>query len=257
MIDLSIVIPTTNRAASLASCLATIRKTVTCSHEVIVVDGASLDGTAAVLESATVAMGDRLQVIREPNREGFVRAANKGFRAARGQFLMWLNDDARPLPGSIDRAVAQLQTSPSNVGMVALFHAAHTRRNVAFETTHEGRPFQLLHVRGTLYANFGIARRQIFESLDYFDERYFLNAADPDFSLKVWNAGSSVVPAFGALIDHDEVQDDRRAVDRGRAAEDNAKLFAKWNLPQRNPAANDFDPTRPCTLRGLRVPIAA
>jgi GT2 family glycosyltransferase len=257
MIDLSIVVPTTNRAAALASCLVTIRNTVTCSHEIIVVDGASLDNTPAVLESAKAAMGDRLQVIREPKREGFVRAANKGFRAARGEYLMWLNDDARPLPGALDRAVAQLQTSASNVGMVALFHAAHTTRNIAFETSCEGRPFQLLHVRGTLYANFGIARRRLFETLDYFDERYFLNAADPDFSLKVWNAGLSVVPADGALIDHDEVQDDRREADRTRASADNAKLFEKWNLPEPNPAVNDFNQTKPCTLRGLRTPIAA
>ena len=257
MIDLSIVIPTTNRADSLASCLVTIRHTVNCSHEIIVVDGASLDNTPAVLESAKAVMGDRLQLIREPKREGFVRAANKGFRAARGEYLMWLNDDARPLPGALDLAVAQLRTSGSNVGMVALFHAAHTTRNVAFETTHEGRPFQLLHVRGTLYANFGIARRQLFESLDYFDERYFLNAADPDFSLKVWHSGMSVIPAFGAFIDHDELQDDRREADRTRASADNAKLFEKWNLPERNAAVNDFDQTKPCTLRGLRTAFAA
>ena len=257
MIDLSIVIPTTNRAASLASCLVTIRNSATCSHEVVVVDGASRDNTPAVLESAKAAMGDRLQMIREPQREGFVRAANKGFRAARGRYLMWLNDDARPLPGALDRAIEQLEFSPHTVGMVALFHPANTTRNIAFEAQHRGRAFHVLHVRGTLYANFGMAKRSLFDQLGYFDERYFLNGADPDFSLKVWNAGLSVVPALGALIDHDELQDDRRDADRDRAAMDNAKLFDKWNLPDRNPAENDFDQTRPCTLRGLRASKAA
>lgn len=257
MFDLSIVIPTCNRAASLQACLAAAQNAARCAVEIVVVDGASADDTAAVLASARESLGDRLQVIREPRREGFVRAANKGFRAARGRYMMWLNDDARPLPGALDRAIEQLEFAPHTVGMAALFHAAHGTRNVAFAAQHLGRSFHVLHVRGTLYANFGIARRALFERLGYFDERYFLNAADPDFSLKVWNAGLSVVPVFGALIDHDELPDERRETDRDRAAADNAKLFEKWDLPDRNPLINDFDQTKPCTLRGLRAARAA
>ena len=257
MFDLSVVVPTVDRAQSLASCLAAVRNASQAACEVIVVDGASVDSTGDVLATAKSAMGDRLQIIREPRREGFVRAANKGFRAARGRYLMWLNDDARPLPGSLDRAIEQLAFSPRTVGMVALFHAAHTDRNIALQAQHQGRAFHILHVRGTLYANFGIAKRSLFDRLGYFDDRYFLNAADPDFSLKVWHAGLSVVPAFGALIDHDEIQDARRENDRERAAQDNARLFDKWNLPAMNVEANDFDQTRPCTLRGMRSARAA
>lgn len=257
MFDLSIVIPTVNRADSLASCLVATRNATQASFEIILVDGASSDATNAVLQPAIEAMGDRLRVIREPRREGFVRAANKGFRAARGRYLMWLNDDARPLPHSLDRAIEQLAFSPRTVGMAALFHPAQTGKNIAFEAQHRGRAFHVLHVRGTLYANFGMATRALFERLGWFDERYFLNGADPDFSLKVWDAGLSVVPAFGALIDHDELHDDRRETDLPRAAEDNAKLFDKWDLPDRNASMNDFDQTRPCTLRGLRAARAA
>lgn len=257
MIDLSIVVPTVNRAQSLAACLVAIRAATSASAEIIVVDGASSDDTPNVLKTVAQTMGDRLRVVRESRREGFVKAANKGFRAAHGRYLMWLNDDARPLPGSLDRAIEQLEFSPRSVGMVALFHPAETTRNVAFEALHRGRSFRLLHVRGTLYANFGIASKTTFERLNYFDERYYLNAADPDFSLKVWNAGLSVVPAFGALIDHDELHDERRDADRDRGAIDNSLLFQKWNLPEKNAAMNDFDQTHPCTLRGLRSAVAA
>jgi GT2 family glycosyltransferase len=251
MIDLSIVIPTTNRAASLASCLETIRTSVACAHEIIVVDGASQDQTPSVLQSARAIMEDRLQVIWEPRREGFVKAANKGFRAARGRYLTWLNDDARPLPGSFDLAIEHLENAGGRAGLAALFHSTHVERNVAIAARHVGRAFHVLHVRGTLYANFGLGRREMFQRLEYFDERYFLNAADPDFSLKVWDAGFSVVPAHGALIDHDEVADERRRVDANSGAADNAKLFAKWDLPDRDPTVL-FDAARPCTSRGLR-----
>src|SRR5690348_4682694 len=148
MIDLSIVIPTYNRVASLARCIAAVRNSTRASIEIVVVDGASSDGTPAVLSAARDLMGQRLNVIREQQREGFVRAANKGFRAARGQNLMWLNDDARPLPGALDAGLRQLAFAPRTIGMVAFFHASHTDRNVAIEAQHLGRSFHVLHVRG-------------------------------------------------------------------------------------------------------------
>src|SRR5947209_17798276 len=117
MLDLSIIIPTCNRAASLARCIAAVRNATRASVEIVAVDGASIDGTPAVLSAARDLMGERLQVVREERREGFVRAANKGFRAARGQHLMWLNDDARPLPGALDAGLRQLAFAPHTVGM--------------------------------------------------------------------------------------------------------------------------------------------
>jgi GT2 family glycosyltransferase len=252
MPDLSIVLPTCNRAPLLERALASIWGGLRLDYQVIVVDGASTDHTPHVLEHARQTMGERLKVIREETREGFVKGVNKGFRAAEGRFVTWLNDDARALPGSYETAVGQLETEAPDVGLLAIFHHWHSPKNVAYETIHRGRTYRLCHVRGTLYANFGLARRETFERLGHFDERYFLNAADPDFSLKVWHAGMRVVPAWGAMIDHDETADDRRATDAPRASDDNARLFAKWDLPPRNPLYNDFSAARPCTLRGLK-----
>lgn len=253
MLDLSIVLPTCNRAHLLDRCLSSIAVGTRCNYEIIVVDGASTDATADVLRKHANLLGDRLYVIQETAREGFVRAANKGFRAAAGENIMWINDDARPVSGALDAAVEQLRCSKPEVGLLALFHRNDTPRNVAFEEVHQGRRYRVLHVRGTLYANFGMGSRKLFRRLNYFDQRFFLNAADPDFSLKVWHSGLRVVPAVGAMIDHDEHDDDRRLDDACRGADDNAKLFAKWDLPPKSQDRNDFDPANPCTLRGLRA----
>jgi GT2 family glycosyltransferase len=252
MYDLSIIIPTVNRAPLLERNLLSLIDGVRCWFEVIVVDGASNDGTSEVLEQTKQSLGDRLTVIREDRREGFVKAANKGFRAATGRNMTWLNDDARALPGALDNAVAQIYSASSDVALLAMFHRWHSTRNVAYETLHEGQMYRLCHVRGTLYANFAMGRRLTYERLGYFDERYFLYAADPDLSLKAWHAGMRIEPAYGSIIEHDEHEDARRVNDSSRGREDNEKLFAKWDLPPRNPRHNDFDPARPCTLRGLR-----
>jgi len=255
-LDLSIVLPTCNRAALLEKCIAAITNNTRCAHELIVVDGASTDDTPDVLADAARDLGERLRVIREDRREGFVKAANKGFRAARGRCLTWLNDDARPLPGALDLAVQQLDAADADVAFVAMFHRWNSMKNIAYETVHRGRTYRLCHVRGTLYANFPVGKRETYERLGFFDERYFVRAADPDLSLKAWHAGLRVIPACGAMIDHDEVEDDRRTADSTFGDEDNAKLFAKWDLPPKNPSRNDFDAARPCTLRGLREPVA-
>src|SRR3954468_14230599 len=123
MYDLSIVLPTCNRAALLERAIAAIAANTRCQYELIVVDGASTDHTPAVLDDASCSLGDRLKIIREPRREGFVRAANQGFRAASGRYMTWLNDDARPLAGALDHAVEQLESLgyDSDVAFVAMF----------------------------------------------------------------------------------------------------------------------------------------
>jgi len=257
MRDLSIVVPSCQRAPILARCLEAIEAATSCDYEIVVVDGASTDPTPTVLDEARGRLGDRLKVIREPRREGFVRAANRGFAAAGAQFMLWLNDDARPRPGSLDVALRQIASARADVGMIALFHRWNSPRNVAYEMLLDGRNYRLLHVRGTLYANFGMARRQTFAALGYFDERFYFNGADPDFGLKVWNAGLRVEPAYGAAVDHDEHEDPRRNADADRGRADNLKLFEKWVLPDKNPFRNDFNPQRPCTLGGLRSAAVA
>jgi GT2 family glycosyltransferase len=251
MFDLSIVLPTCNRGMLLHKAIQAIASTTACAYELIVVDGASTDNTQDVLRAAGERLKDRLRVIREENREGFVRAANKGFRAATGRNLTWINDDARPLMSCLDLAVQQVDSAEPDLAFVAMFHRWHSRWNIAYEMQDGNRKFQLCHVRGTLYANFPVGKRETFEKLGYLDERFYFCAADPDLSLKAWHAGMRVVPAFGAMIDHDEVADDRRAFDMARGEEDNARLFAKWNLPPKNTTRNDFSPSKPCTLMGL------
>lgn len=256
MFDLTVVLPTCNRAKLLREAIEQIVTGVRCDLELIVVDGASTDQTPAVLEAARVRHGERLRVIREATRGGFVRAANSGFRAATGRNLTWLNDDARPLAGSLDLAVEQIDAAAEDVAFVAMFHRWHSQRNIAYQMQRDRRPYSLCHVRGTLYANFPVGRRSTYERLGFFDEAFYVAAADPDLSLKAWHAGMRIIPAYGAAVDHDEVDDPRRQADHPRAVTDNERLFAKWDLPAKDLLRNSFDPSRPCTLRGLREATA-
>ena len=245
---LSVVVPTCDRLPLLRRCLQACRGSLHPPPEIIVVDGCSRDGTAEYLAGL-----DWVRVIREQERGGATRAFNLGFRAARGRYLAWLNDDAYPLPGSLAAALDFIRR-PENrkVGLVAMYHTLAVERNWADRVEHQGRVFGVFHVRGTLYANFGLGRRELFEELGYWDEGYYLWGGDPDFSLKVWERGLEVRGCRRALIVHEHLEDRRKRADLDQGRRDNQRLFRKWRLPPKNLHYNDFDPRRPCTLRGRR-----
>lgn len=222
----SIVVPTLGRPEALARCLASIRSTVHLTHEVLCVTVAGDDATHAVVAAAGV------REIRRPDREGFVRAANAGFRAATGEWLLQLNDDCRLLPHSVANAIRFLSApAHANVGQAAFFHDSPVTRNVHQQIQLDDRWFRVCHVRGLCFANFGLVRRSLAERLGHYDERFRMYGADPDFSLKVWHeARMEVRPCPGALVEHDELFDERASLERPGQQADNAKLFEKWGL---------------------------
>ena len=226
----SIVVPTFNRLRRLQRCVDKIRQNVSVSHETIVVDGGSTDGSREWLSGQS-----DLRVILEPEREGAVRAFNKGFRAARGAYVTWLNDDAYPLPGSIEAAIETIERPDlADVGMVAFYHNWNQSRNVLDSVSKGGERFAIYSVRGYPYANFGLLRRSLLERIGFADERYYFFGFDPDLSLKVQiDEGLLVVGCRRALVHHEEHHDERKLGDLDAGASDNAKLFAKWNLPEK------------------------
>ncbi len=210
-------------------CIDKICQNVSIANEIIVVDGGSTDGTRDWLAGK-----DNLRVILEHGREGAVKAFNKGFRASTGRYVMWLNDDAYPLPGSVEAALEMIERPElSDLGMVAFYHQWHSDRNVLDRVEHNGESFELCHVRGCPYANFGLLRRELLEQVGYADERFYFFGFDPDLSLRIQiDMGLKVIGCRGALIVHDEHHDDRKNDDLPIGNEDNVKLFAKWNLPE-------------------------
>jgi hypothetical protein len=102
----SVVVVSWNVRDLLRACLRSI---VDDEHarrcEVIVIDNASADGSAEMVESEFPAV----QLIRNASNRGFTAANNQGALAARGQHLFFLNPDAEVHPGAIGALVGFLE----------------------------------------------------------------------------------------------------------------------------------------------------
>lgn len=97
--DVTVLIPTRNRAAELDRALASLAQQDTggaCSFEVLVVDNGSTDGTRGVVErwAERTTSAVRHRYLYEPT-EGQVHALNAGVREAEGAYVAFLDDDER------------------------------------------------------------------------------------------------------------------------------------------------------------------
>ncbi len=87
---LSIVIPVYGKFNFTSACLNDLFRLPT-DHEIIIVDNASDDNT---INLANITRPNFVY-IRNNENEGFARACNRGFRAAQGRAVMFLNNDIR------------------------------------------------------------------------------------------------------------------------------------------------------------------
>lgn len=97
----SIVIPTHNRAGTLKRSLSHLLQMEGVERcEAIVVNDGSTDGTAEVLEELRRTYPEILRVLTIANG-GPARARNRGVEAARGERILFVDDDVFPRPGML------------------------------------------------------------------------------------------------------------------------------------------------------------
>jgi glycosyltransferase involved in cell wall biosynthesis len=163
-IDVSIVICTRNRASRLSGTLGALRALRTChSYEVIWVDNASTDDTAAVLRSGLADDALARYVVCE--RIGLGAARNVGWKASRGDIVAFTDDDCRPSPDYVDALVAAFSDHPrAGVigGRILLYNPEHARITIEESQTARVYPKRTYVRAGTLQgANFAFRREAL------------------------------------------------------------------------------------------------
>jgi GT2 family glycosyltransferase len=210
----SIIVVVWNRADLTLACLRALTPYAEAGTEVIVVDNASTDDTSVLLERVR-----GVTVIRNDENLGFTVAANLGARAARGEFLLFLNSDAELLPASLDCLVdtARSATAIGAVGGKLVFPDGRLQEAGSIIWSdgscdaygRGGDPAAPEHdfERHVDFCSAALllTPRRIFEMLGGFDERYRpAYYEDADYCARLWQQGQSVVYQPRAVAIHHE-----------------------------------------------------
>ncbi len=99
-----VIVPVHGAAAALARCLdSLLRHTDLGSHRLLlVVDGPQEPAVEAALGGVDGCPADRVRILRQPARGGFVTAVNRGMRESSGDVVL-LNSDTRVTAGWLDK----------------------------------------------------------------------------------------------------------------------------------------------------------
>jgi hypothetical protein len=106
--NISIIIVNWNTKELLRTCLSSIGATVNTTHETIIVDNNSDDGSAEMVEASF----PETSLIRAGRNLGFAAANNLGINKASGRYVLLLNPDCELLPGSIDTMIEYADRNP-------------------------------------------------------------------------------------------------------------------------------------------------
>jgi GT2 family glycosyltransferase len=226
-VKLSICIPTYNARDWIEQCLESIyTHAASCDFEIIAIDDRSTDETVAIVRSRF----PDVTVLTNPANVGFSKTVNVGLRAARGEYLLVLNNDTWIHPGALDALVGYLDRHqdvgivgpkvvcgdgslqqqcrrriPTPLGALLYFTKLSHRfaKNARFArylmTSHDEREtFDVDAVSGACM----LIRRQAMDQIGLFDEQFFLYGEDMDFCWRTKLAGWKVVYHPDSVITH-------------------------------------------------------
>jgi glycosyltransferase involved in cell wall biosynthesis len=196
---ISILIATRNAAGVLPHCLDSIAKQAFRAREVIVMDGASTDGTVDVLRTRT----DVVTVWRSEPDSGIYNAWNKALPYARGEWLCFLGaDDWLWDEHALDRLVPHLRAAAPRFRVVyGLTRLVDARGRVMQEAGEPWESFKARFRSHVCLPHPGLMHhRSLFAIHGRFDEGFGL-AGDYEFLLRELKTGDALfVPEVAAAM---------------------------------------------------------
>ena len=176
----SVVTPVYNGARTLRRALDSALAQQFDDFEVVVVDDGSTDATPEIL----ACYGDRIRVIRQ-ERGGCSAASNTGCRAARGDFIAWIDADDIWMPNKLARIVALLERDPRCVlvfsNAAKFLESGETLDDfVAPEFAHAPTLDEMLTHLWPIISTTAVVRRSALEQIGYFfvQPRFYHSCSD-------------------------------------------------------------------------------
>jgi len=211
--ELSVIIPTYNRSALLASCLDALQlQTVSKdSFEAVVVDDGSTDGTEQFCRGSS--LGFPLVYLRQTNA-GAGAARRLGSEMAKGKYLLFFNDDTLATPDLLaEHLQAQRALNGDKCAVLGFFPYRHEVRKRALSAFLATRPFLFpyLAMKPGFYRDAGLfitcnlsIRRDAVLSVGGFDPQFRV-AEDTELGARLEREGYRILYRPEALAWHDHI----------------------------------------------------
>jgi O-antigen biosynthesis protein len=276
----SILIPTRNQPERLQKCIESLfAKTAYSRFEIVIVDHLNDAPNARIfIDGLATVAPDRVRIVPYDGEFNIAAINNQAAAAAQGQLLLFLNDDTVALhPEWLDVMVEEaLRPGIGIVGCRLVFpdgrlqHAGVTLglmgvadfqwTGAPMDTPGRNDDLQRPHEVGAVTGACLLARREVLETVGYFDEALSIAYSDFDLCIKARRAGWSTVYTPGSTLMH-EAAATLKAVMIGEAA---AKATAEFNVQKdlffrrwRNEIARDPTYNRSLSLSSRTAEIEA
>ncbi|MFW0884969.1 glycosyltransferase family 2 protein [Candidatus Acidulodesulfobacterium sp. H_13] len=248
--DVSIIIPVFNNIDYTKNCLTSIFKNhPLVNFEIIVVNNASTDGTEDYLKGLSCL--NNFTVINNNVNSGYAKACNQGAKASRGKYLHFLNNDMIVFKGAIDELVNTAFKAGNRfgaVGSLLLYSDGKIQHAGVVFVSIDGivSPYhqykgmgifgcEELYAKNTImYKKYNavtaasiLLKKELFFSIDSFDEIYKNGFEDVDLCLKIKEARKDIIFNPRSMLVHfEEKTEGRRKYD----IENGYHLLDKWQF---------------------------
>jgi N-acetylglucosaminyl-diphospho-decaprenol L-rhamnosyltransferase len=227
---LSYCVVNTNKRDLLLACLEAIERTAPegVEREVLVLDNASDDGSAAAVE----ALGRDIRLFALERRTGKAENDSTLLKEARGRYCLLLNEDAQLMPGAVEALIEALDADPQAASAAAqLIGPNGERQPCAWRLPGVGtaliwalflHKWLTLESRGDETREVGwtqssamLVRREAAEEVGWLDPDFFVYSDETDFCKRLHDAGWRIlwVPRARA-IHYDQLATDSAGASR-------------------------------------------
>lgn len=256
----SIIVPCFNNLRYTRECLEAIRRNTEPPYEVIAVDNASTDGTAAWLAGLR---DPRARLIRNSANQGFARAINQGMGAARGDYLVWLNNDVAVASGWLDRLIACAERAPWIGAVGPTTNECEGPQRLARLRLRTTRDRERL--ARALHLGFGgravpvhrlvgfclLVKREALRRVGFLDERFGAGCyEDFDYCLRLRQAGFELAIAEDSFVFHYGHKSFPSEAARLRLSAANREVFIEKWCRRSLEFLDEIDPLLPRSARG-------
>jgi len=181
----SVVVLSHNRLEDLRANVLSLLAGGSPELELIVVDNASTDGSREFLQRVQL-RNPAVQIVLMDRNMGVAVGRNAGFRLARGEYIVSLDDDACMAVSDI-RRVPVLFGVHSRAGILA-FTVCHAKTGEK-QNDHGNRVISVANFHGAAHA----IRKVVFDRVGYLDELCTFGGEEFDYSVRCHAAGYETV----------------------------------------------------------------